>query len=213
MPDRPTALEMSDPRYELTFRLYEQLTKELGWNPTINIADRFAFVGYADQIYQAFVTLTLARAAGAERVDPGLRPYLSRPVFRSDRFDFYYDTMPPAPEFQNWRDASARPAQMRPDVTVVDKHSRTGVLIDAKYRLDKAQVPSSALDDCHVYMQAFDCKTIVVCYPGPKPSVSRIAAAGYEILQVSLGPFDRLAEYVATDVWPAVEAAMRPLKD
>lgn len=210
--ERPAQLEMSDERYGTTFRLYEELTKELGWDPSVKLADRFAYVGYADQIYQAFVALTLARAAGAKRVDRSLRPYLSRPCLRSDRFDFYYDTMPPEPEFQNWRQSSSRPADMRPDLTVIDRPQRLGVLIDAKYRVEKGHVPSSALDDCHVYLQAFECKSIVVCFPGPKPSVSHVAAAGYDIVQVSLGPFEGLEEYVATQVWPAIQLAMRAIR-
>jgi hypothetical protein len=212
LPDRPTALEMVDERYVTTFRLHEELTKELSWEPSTKLADRFAYVRYADQIYQAFVALTLARAAGAERVGRSLRPYLSRPSLRSERFDFYYDTVPPTPEFLNWRSASPRPTDMRPDLTVIDRPGNRGVMIDAKYRVEKDHVSSSALDDYHVYMQAFECKSIVVCYPGSRPSVSHIAADDYDIVQVSLAPFDGLADYVAKDIWPAIEAAMRPVR-
>jgi hypothetical protein len=100
---------------------------------------------------------------------------------------------------------------MRPDLTVIDRLEGRGVLIDAKYRVDGDRVPSSALDDCHVYMQAFGCDSIVVCYPGPKPAISHIAAAGYDIVQVALGPFGGLTEYVENEVWPAIQAAMRPV--
>ena len=43
-------------------------------------------------------------------------------------------------------------------------------------------------------------------------AVAELAAAGYDIIQVSLGPFEGLEEYVATQVWPAIQLAMRDVR-
>ena len=133
-------------------------------------------------------------------------------MFRSERYDIYYDTVPPKPEFSNWRDDSSRPTDMRPDLCLVDRIDRVGVLMDAKYRVaPSGQVPTSALENCQVYMQSFDRKRIVVCYPGRGPHIAAVSGDDYTILEVSLGPFDGLMEYVANEVRPRIEEMMEPL--
>lgn len=208
----PSTEEMVDERYAEAYRLYQHLNRDLGWEPSVQLADEFAYVTYADQIYEAFAVVAIAKAAEVPRVGPALRPYLSRPSFRSVRFDFYYDTEPPTPEFQNWRNKSSRPTEMRPDLTIVDRESKTGIFLDAKYRVESSgRLPSSAINDCQVYLQSFGRKNIAVCYPGPQPKISEIAADGFRILEIALGPYENLLDYVSNEVWPTLRGAMEPL--
>lgn len=135
LPVSPAPEELSDERYQRSFELAEEMANKLGWHPGTKAEPQFAFVQYADEIYQAFVALTLACAYDAALRVPSLRPHLSGPCFQSEDWDIYYDTAPPA-GFSNWRSQSRRPAEMRPDLTIVDRRQRRGILVDAKYRAE-----------------------------------------------------------------------------
>ena len=212
MPERPAAEEMVDDRYRAVFDLDEEISKHLGWQPGVTVANRMAYVNYADQIYQAFVAIVLARAFGAEQIFPSIVPRLSTALFRSERHEIYYDTVPPSPAFVNWRERSSRPSDQSPDMTIVDAAERKGILADAKYRVDPSgQLPSSALEEAQVYLQSFGVKSIALCYPGPSPRITRVTALGYTILEVAIGPFANLAEYAKSEVRPALEDAMDSL--
>ena len=212
LPSRPAPEEIADERYREAFDIYVELCQEMAWEPGVHIADRFAYVGFADEIYEAFVAVVFARAFEAKQVSSSLWSQLSVPVFRSDTYDIYYDTVPPKPEFANWRDASERPSDQKPDLTIVDRNARRGILADAKYRVGPSgRLPTSGIHDAQVYLQSFERKSIVICYPGNAPSITRVTGKGYTILEVSLGPFPGLEAYLRNDVRPAVEAAMEPL--
>jgi len=212
LPDRPVREECIDDRYRTMFRLWEELTKERCWEPGLEAAPHFAYVTYADQIYQAFVACLIAQGLGAPRMGRSLMPGLKRPAFRSARFELYYDTVPPRPEFVSWRDDSSRPADLTPDVTVIDREHRRGMLIEAKYRSDDAgNLPGEAILEAQVYMQSFGRKAIAVCYPGRTPAIDKITGSGNTVLAVSLAPFADVASYVRDVVRPALEAVMEPL--
>jgi hypothetical protein len=212
LPPRPAPEEIADERYREAFDIYVELLQEMAWEPGIHIADRLAYVGFADQIYEAFVALVLARAFDAKQVTSSLWSQLSVPVFRSDTHDIYYDTVPPKPEYTNWRDASERPGDQKPDLTIIDRSARRGILADAKYRVEPSgRLPTSGIHDAQVYLQSFERKSIVLCYPGNAPSIGRVTGKGYTILEVSVGPFAGLETYLRNEVRPAIEAAMEPL--
>ena len=78
-------------------------------------------------------------------------------------------TTPPTPEFHNWRNESARPSDMRPELAVIDRERRVGLLIDAKYGVDGDRAPASGLAECQIYMHSFQHDAIAVCYPGTGP--------------------------------------------
>jgi hypothetical protein len=212
LPSRPASEEIADDRYRAVFDTYVELCQEMAWQPGVHIADRLAYVGFADQIYQAFVAVVLARAFDTKQVASSLWSDLSGPAFRSEAYDIYYDTVPPNPEFANWRDSSERPSDQKPDLTIVDRLARRGILADAKYRVEPSgRLPTSGIHDAQVYLQSFELKSIAICYPGNAPLVTHIAAKGYTILEVSVGPFPGLQDYLRNDVRPALEAAMAPL--
>ena len=212
IPDKATPREMADERYAAAADIDEEMARELAWHPGQKVADTFAYVGYSDAIYEAYVVKMLGDAAGAAAAVPTFRGRLTVPVRQSDRFDFYYDTVPPFPEFKNWRQDSVRPAAMTPDLSIVDRAQKRGLLLDAKYRVDASgRAPSHALSECQIYMQSFGVGTIVVCYPGAGPRVQEVAARGFRIIEVSIGPFQGVADYVKNDVWPRIVTIMEPV--
>ncbi len=212
LPTRPAPEEVADDRYRLAFELHEELTRDLVWQAGLQRADRLAYVQSADQIYQAFVASALARAFEARQVVSSLRGELTTPIFRSSSLEIYYDTVPPKPAFANWRDGSARPTEQKPDLTIIDVAAQRGILLDAKYRVEPSgRLPTSGIHDAQVYLQSFERKSVVICYPGSGPSMTRIAAKGYTILEVSLAPFVGLDAYLRDEVRPAIEAIMEPL--
>lgn len=206
--------EFADERYAHGYKLLVDLADGLGWQPSTTVADRYAYVAYSDQLYQAFVAVMLADAAKTVQTTHSLRPHLDSPSFASDQFSLFYDTVPPKTRFQNWRDLSSRPSDMRPDITVVDHVNDKGLLVDAKYRRDGTRVDSRSINECQVYLHSFRRSRIVVCYPGTGPAMNSVAGDGSEILEVSIGPFDGVREYVRDTVWPAIVSRLesnRPL--
>jgi hypothetical protein len=214
VPDSPSAEENSDDRYRQVYDLWEEISKNIGWEAGLKPASHLAYVNYADQIYQAFVALVIARAFAAEQVFPSIAADLPGPLFRSARHDIYYDSVPPKPAFINWRDASNRPSDQRPDLVIIDKKLKKGILLDAKYRVEASgRLPGSALEEAQVYLQSFCRKSIVICYPGPTPGLSRVIGGGFTILEVALGPYPEIVEYARHEVRPAIEGLLEPLSN
>lgn len=212
LPEHPVAEEIVDERYEEVFAIHEELIRELSWEPGLKIAERFAFVGYSDQIYQAFVALLIGHGFGTAQVGSALRPGMASPAFSSTEYDVYYDTAPPRPEFSSWRDSSSRPADHRPDLTIVNRRTQRGILLDAKYRVHRSgALPTSAIEEAQVYLQSFERKAIAICYPGPAPAISRVAGRGYTVLEISLGPHEGVLEFMTSVVRPALDELMEPL--
>lgn len=211
--DSPSVAELTDPRYRMVHELYDELFNLCGWTPSRKLASRFAYIGYSDQIYQAFVAVLLGSAFDAKRTLPYLHTNMAEPSFRSDNWDIYYDTAPPAPAFASWRDRSSRPAQLTPDYCVVDRRGQRGILGDAKYRGNgSGRLPTSSISDCQVYMQHFGVKNFAVFYPGADAFMSEISGDGHTILEVSITPFAGVATWVAQEVRPALLTLMEPLR-
>jgi hypothetical protein len=212
LPMRPAPEELADDRYADSFALHEELLSELAWEAGLRVADRFAYVAFADQIYQAFVAVVLASGFGAKQVSSSMHSGLTVPLFRSDDHDIYYDTSPPRPEFSSWRDESSRPTDQKPDLTIVDRASRRGILLDAKYRVEPSgRMTPSALEEAQVYLQSFERKAIAICYPGKELAISRVSGKGYTVLEVSLGPYAGVEEFARTTVRPALESLLEPI--
>lgn len=212
--DSPSPPERTDPRYQQAFHLHQQLRNTLGWDPSRQLSDRFAYVGYSDEIYQAFVATLLGDAFEAPRTRTHLAPDLMHPAFQSEDWEIYYDTAPPVPSYTSWRDGSIRPARLTPDYCIVDRKARKGLLGDAKYRAGKnGRLPNSALNECQVYMQHFGVTAFVVFYPGPEPLMEAIEGEGNTILMVALSPFNHARDWVKREVRPRIESLLQRLSD
>jgi hypothetical protein len=101
---------------------------------------------------------------------------------------------------------------MRPDLTFVDRKRGRGMLVDAKYRAETSGIlPTSALNDCQVYMQSFAVKVFGICYPGKNLGVTEVSGAGNTILEISLRPDPGLNEFLRTQVRPRLAQLMEVL--
>lgn len=101
---------------------------------------------------------------------------------------------------------------MRPDITIIHRPSGSGLLLDAKYRVEKSgRLPSSAIEEGQVYLQSFGRQAIGICYPGPQPSISLIEGGGYTIAELAIAPFNGLSEFLEEKVCPQLESLMEPL--
>lgn len=210
---RPTAIEQLDPRYRTTYRLAQSLVGDLGWSPSQQVGGQYAYIGYSDEIYQAFVATVLAEAFGAPNSHETLRPNRTVPSFESRAYAIYYDTAPPSDGFGSWRDRSIRPAKLTPDYSFVDKGLGLGLLGDAKYRVTKSgRLPDSALHECQTYMQHFGLPSFVVFYPGGQEVLELVEGDGQAILVASITPFDGLLPWARETLRPALEQLMTPLK-
>lgn len=212
IPALPVREEHVDSRYQHSYQLFEELVFHRGFSPTRTVSDRFAYIGYSDEIYQAFVAILLGKAFGTTISAGSLRPGLAGPAFTSPDVDIYYDTMPPKPEFSSWRDRSSRPADLTPDYCIINRTHRVGVLADAKYRTtDRGMLPSSSLNDCQVYMQHFNRHAFAVFFPGKENFIREVSGDGNTILEVSVTPSNSLTTFVADAVRPALERIMEPV--
>jgi hypothetical protein len=212
LPETPAPEEVIDERYQKSFRFYEELIGGIGWRPGLKMTSRFAFVAYSDEIYQAFVAMTIARAFGLQQVHSYLSPSLDVPMFKSCEYELYYDTTPPTRYLSNWREVSSRPTAMRPDLTLVHLPSRCGMILDAKYRVGSGgRAPNSALNECQVYMQGFGRNVIGMCYPGDRLEMNAVSGDGKTILEIAISPIDGLNEYLVSVVRPCIEALLEPL--
>lgn len=212
LPDIPSPEEICDERYIKAFEFWDHLSNGLGWRPGVKVADRFAYVAYADEIFQAFVALTLARAFGAKITQRSLVSCLEGPMFKSNEYEIYYDAVPPKRYFPNWRDLSTRPSAMKPDLAIVHLPTRRGILLDAKYRIEAGgQAPTSGLNECQVYMHSFGRKVIGMCYPGKELRLTEVSGDGNTILEIPISPQDGLQEYLIAAVFPRIEGLMEPL--
>jgi hypothetical protein len=212
--DRPSGPELADQRYRETYALYDDLHNLLGWTPSQKVADRFSYIGYSDEIYQAFVAVLLGAAFGTRTTRPYLKGDLAEPSFSGSGWDIYYDTKPPTPGYMSWRDHSSRPANLTPDYTIIDTLGGRGLLADAKYRGNAGggRLPSTSLCECQVYMQHFGLKNFAVFYPGKERFMAEVKGDGFTILEVSITPFAGVAEWVRAEVRPALETLLEPLK-
>lgn len=213
IPDSPAREEQSDPRYVRVVEILDELVWERGWNPISTVADRYAYVAESDAIYQAFVAVVLAEAFETRPVHSFLRGNIEEPSYRSERFEIYYDTAPPKPQFRSWRDRSSRPGRLTPDYVILDLERGRGLLGDAKYRASSGngKLPGSSLNECQVYMQHFDVPTFAVFYPGRDRFIREVTGDGNIILEVSITPFEGVVDWVRDEVRPRLEAMMHPL--
>ena len=214
LPPDPSPEEIVESRYEAIYGLWRELVHERGWSPTDRPTDRYAYVAHSDQIFQAFVAVVMAEAFGADRRYPFLRPGLDEASFRSDRWEIYYDTAPPRPQFTSWRDDSCRPAALTPDYTFLDLGRGRGLLGDAKYRAvsGNGRLPSSSLTECQAYMQHFGVPSFAVFYPGEDRFLREVSGEGNVILEVSITSFDGLVDWVRHHVRPRLEALMHVVR-
>ncbi len=145
---------LTDSRYALVVSRLRELRRP-GWSPSAAASGRsLAFIRYADEIYQAFVAVSLALAFDCVSAYDQLKSRRDRPSFEGKEFAIYYDTKPPKTLIKGWRSVSDRPDDPRPDILLVRKATNEVLLIDAKYRNNENRASVDSLYEMQYYLGA-----------------------------------------------------------
>ena len=113
-----TAVELTDSRYGIVFNANRMVFEAFGWSASTVPVPTYAYVSYADQIFQAYAATRIARCLGLTRRGATLGAL--QPAFVGDQADLYYDSVPPDDVLASWRLGSSTPDSLRPDVLVVE---------------------------------------------------------------------------------------------
>lgn len=205
---RPSTEERVDSRYRRSRRLLQVLLRERHWDPTNQVTEEWAFASLADQVYQAFAAIVLARAFGlSAAADLGKRG----PHFSSDHYEMWVDSVPPSDVLHNWRDETSTPSALRPDIVLRRKADDQVAILDAKYRSNGQRATSGSLTEIQLYLQAFGCRQVCVLYPpitGSPPWQPEIITNGlFSLSELPLRPLVDLDQYVLDVLRPVVEQA------
>lgn len=196
-----------DPRYAYVLKKQRELTT-LGWSPQVSPAmQNLAFIRHSDEIYQAFVAISLARALGCDLVKDELRSHMETPAFQSYDYNIFYDTSPPADVLRTWRSASDEPDDPRPDVLLVARDSRNVLLFDAKYRNSGNHASRDSIYEMQYYLNTFRLRHAVICYPPADASyrdIRLISGEGYVVVALPIAPAPDTIEFLSKTALPKV---------
>ncbi|MHB8154227.1 MAG: hypothetical protein ACYDG3_14465 [Bacillati bacterium] len=197
--------ELTDPRYATVFARYRDLAIS-GWmSDEEQSRSLFSFVKYSDEIYQAYVATVLAAALDCELVVNELRPRLLCPAFSNQRYDIYYDTVPPDSVARTWRQMTDRPDGPRPDVFLHDKEEGKFMILDAKYRRDGNRASSDSLAEMQYYLNTFQMQTSVICYPPTDSSyqtINSVTGGPFSLWELPVSPNKDIVDYLRKDFVP-----------
>ena len=202
--ERPVGEERTDERYQRTFSLWQELHEARHWDPRRNVLPERAYAGHADQIFQRFCGLVLAHELA---LTPTERT--GGPQFASAEWELYLDVSP-ATLLTDWRAATDRPTELRPDVLLHHKPSSRLALLDAKYRNAGARASSSSLSDVQLYLQAYQRERIAILFPPESAKlgdwqVHEVSDGRFSIFEVPFRPHPELGTWVTGSVLSVVD--------
>ncbi|MGA5818562.1 hypothetical protein ACPC54_11985 [Kitasatospora sp. NPDC094028] len=206
-----TTDELADRRYRAMYGQAESLRRNFGWQATREPVNRFAYVDYADRIYQSFVAVAMADALGCAPVDPVLGRAAGA-AFRGPEFDVHVDRTPPAGVLRSWRLASSTPDQLRPDVLVHRREDGAVLLLDAKYRARGNRATEDSRKEVLAYMASYGLESAVIAYPPASSAYAQVAVvegAGQRLIELPVAPRAGLRAELAAEV-PKLLAHLAP---
>jgi hypothetical protein len=195
-------VETSDSRYQLIFQIASSLRRNFGWDATRKAVDRYAYVRYADQIYQAFVSVAIAAALDCQPTDPvtGRAPGAA---FAGGHYRIYADRVPPAELLRSWRHWSSTPDQLRPDLVIERLPDRRTLLLDAKYRASGNRATEDSRREVMSYMEAFGLSTAVIVYPPADAAYSQVTVvegSGQRLIELPLRPHQGMNHMLSSEL-------------
>jgi hypothetical protein len=197
-----TQEEWVDPRYRTVFEKARALRSGFGWLASKEPLNQYAYVEYADQIYQAFATVVISGALGCAPAEPALGVG-SGPAFTSEFFDVYTDRVPPAKVLRTWRSHSSAPDQLRPDILIHHHKDGRVLLLDAKYRASGNHASEDSRKEIISYMASYGLSTAVIAYP-PHDVTHRqprvIEGSGQRIIELPVAPRPGLEASIASEL-------------
>lgn len=216
LPVTPTSVELVDKRYWEIFEAVRSLQTNLAWSPTQMPGNKYAFVDFADQIYQLFAVTVLAKTLGCTATAKALGS--SQPAFSGNNWELFYDTAPPTNLMRTWRSYSTSPDSQRPDLVFRRRSDGLVVLSDVKYRNNGNRASESSLRELSAYMSSFGFSRALVIYPpgdGRTLTPTTTTAMGQTLAELPICPVAGLLEYLETALIPFLEsvAQVPPWRD
>jgi hypothetical protein len=199
----PAKEERLDERYRRGRHLLNDLLKERSWDPENDVTEEWAFAGLADQVYQAFCAIVVARAFGLDPAAPLTTP---GPHFESEDYQLWVDAVPPKTVLPNWRSETEVPADQRPDLLLRRTSDDQVAILDAKYRLAGERATSDSLTEVQLYLQAFGARQVSVLYPHAAAKPREITNEVFSITELPVAPRKDLDDYMTDVLRPAIES-------
>jgi hypothetical protein len=202
----PRREERTDERYRRARAILQELLRGRHWDPRQQLSQEWAFAALADQVYQAFTAIVLARAFELEAAAP---LGATGPHFSSVHYEMWVDAVPPREILHNWRDDTSTPAAFRPDLVLRRKVDGHVALLDAKYRSAGERATAGSLAEVQLYLQAFGCRQVCVLFPpitGTAPWQPNVVTNGhFSLIELPLRPMEDLDHYATATLRPAIE--------
>ncbi|MEA2825710.1 MAG: hypothetical protein QOG43_149 [Actinomycetota bacterium] len=198
------AEETTDARYRKSYEVSHDLRRQFGWSANVTPLPRYSYVNHADNIYQAYAASCVAKALGLTQTSEVLG--VESPAFSGPDFDLYVDTASPPAVLRSWRAASALPDASRPDLLLHERVTGRVAILDAKYRLFKAEATEESRKEVTSYLGLYGLHTITIIFPGDPGAARIISGKGRKIIELPLKPPDPQATITAS--LPAVLAGL-----
>lgn len=202
----PAAEERVDARYRRGRALLTELLTDRHWDPVNQVTEEWAFAALADQVYQAFASIVIARTFDLEPAAPLGH---SGPHFTSDSYEMWLDSAPPDGILHNWRDDTSTPASLRPDIVLWRRSDNCVAILDAKYRSGGLRATAVSLSEVQLYLQAYGCRDVCVLYPptrGGEPWEPHLVTnQHFGITELPLRPMRDLGSHMTKVLRPAIE--------
>lgn len=178
-------IERTDRRYDLTYRMMDEVSNRFGWTPSPGMTSRYSYIQKSDVIYQAYCASVLARLFRMTQTDVLLGR--RQPAFTGDDLDLYFDVPPPPNVLRSWRSFSVKPDSSRPDLLLHRPSTGEVALIDAKYRVDGNEASEDSRKEVSAYMALYGLDQIGIAFPG-SGSVRTVTGSGRSILELPIRP-------------------------
>ncbi len=206
----PATEERVDERYRRARALLNQLLKDRHWDPLNQVTEEWAFATLADQVFQAFAAIVVARAFDLVPVAPMGK---SGPHFASHDYAMWVDSAPPDDVLHNWRDDTSTPSSLRPDIVIRRRADNRVAVLDAKYRSGGLRATPDSLSEVQLYLQAYGCREVCVLFPPtagiPPWHAHLVTNQHFGITELPLRPMEDLAAYIVDVLRPAIDRSFQ----
>lgn len=208
----PTNIERTDSRYGRLRSLRTEYASSIA--PTDSYAQSIrGNLKDVSEIYQTFAAHVVGNALGLSYCaeDRSLRSRdASRVSMRSSDFVMGFDVKPPGGVLVSWRDASGRPADERPDISIIGSTKERSLILDAKFRVSAggARAKQEDLFEMQGYLNSYGVACGGIIFPGSSPTVSSIDGRNQRLIELplrasfveQLGGLDAVHSYVRSAI-------------
>lgn len=187
----PTTIQRTDSRYNRIRVLHAEYGADIAESADYAKSIR-ANVKDVWQVYQTFVAHVIGNALGLGYSSPDKDLRKRSPQgwsMSSETWRLFFDTKPPKAVLSSWRDATARPADERPDILLVGQDPTQIIVLDAKFKVEAtgmSRATQTDLFEMQGYMNSYAARCGGILFPGRTPVANLIAAKGNSLLELPI---------------------------